>query len=52
MNRAMLDESDKQHIGCERLPNHIIDGTIFIINVQYGPILSLLKAEPLTFRAF
>ena len=29
--------------------SHIIYGTIFIINVQYGPIMRLLSAQPLTF---
>lgn len=29
--------------------NHISYGTIFIINVQYGLILRLFAAQPLTF---
>jgi len=49
---VLIDAREQANASYNERYNHIIDGTIFIINVQYGLTMRLFRAEPLTFQAF
>ena len=52
IKQALIDKRNQANASYNERYNHIIDGTIFIINVQYGLTMRLFRAEPLTFKAF
>lgn len=52
IKQVLIDKRNQANASYNERYNHIIDGTIFIINVQYGLTMRLFRAEPLTFKAF